>query len=111
MTYFLTQPLGTAVKVGGWVYTIQFTLYTVIGTGKNAFIIAEPYFKRKEHNLLYQTIVQNLINLVLLMKKCYVEWSTLRVYSMNQSLDSTHGRQGMEKEKTTAEGTIWQTTL
>ena len=38
----------------------------------------------KEHDLLYQTILQKSIILVF-MKKCYVERSVLKFYSKNQS--------------------------
>ena len=44
----LTQPLRTAVKVGGKVYTVD---CTVIRTSKNALILANPCFR--ENNLIF----------------------------------------------------------
>ena len=76
-TYSLTQPLRTAVKVGEKVYSSPCTLS--LGLQKSVLILAKPCFGKKLHNS-YQTNVQTFVNLILLMKKCYIELSPL--YSM-----------------------------
>ena len=69
LTYSLTQPLRTAVEVVRNIYCIC-TL--ALGLEKN-FNLSQTLFWREKnpHNLFDQTIVQNLINLVLLMTKCF----------------------------------------
>ena len=71
MTYSLTQPLRTAVKVGGYVLGIQFTVYS------------------------YTVIV----NLIFLLKKFFLEWSALCICVLHESITvhSVQSRKGMEE--------------
>ena len=82
-----TQSLRRAVKVGGK----QLTVHTVIGE-KNCNP-SETLFWRNEHKYLCQTILQQLINLLLLMKKCCIKYSSLYEFSMNP----VQGSQGIDE--------------
>ena len=57
-------------------------MYTIIGTSNNVW--------RKEH---HQTVLQTLMNLLVLMQNCYMECSPYYVYSMNASQYRAGGAQ------------------
>ena len=62
-------------------------MYTLIRTSKKCFHPSQTLFWRNEPNLCDQTILQKLIHLILMMKKCYKEFFTIVMYvhSMNPS--------------------------
>ena len=87
-SYSLTQPLRTAVKVGGLVVISLdqqqqiCTRYTE--TCKNAFVQPNPVLEKRTQ-MSDQTTVPKLMNMISLKKKCYVKWAVQCILHEPQS--------------------------
>ena len=52
---------------------------SVFKISKKALILANPYFGEKEPIFYINKFFKKLINFILLMKKCYIEWALLYI--------------------------------